>query len=129
MALVDEIGFDASFSFVYSKRPGTPAADLADDTPQAVKLERLARLQAAINANAARISTAMVGTVQRILVEGPSKKDAQRTDGAHREQSDREFPRWAERGAARRPTDRRSDYTGAAAFVARCCNPAMTKWR
>jgi len=75
MALVEEIGFDASFSFVYSRRPGTPAADLADDTPQAVKLERLARLQAAINANAARISEAMVGTVQRILVEGPSKKD------------------------------------------------------
>ena len=76
MALVEEIGFDASFSFVYSRRPGTPAADLADDTPQAVKLERLARLQAAINANAARISESMVGTVQRILVEGPSKKDA-----------------------------------------------------
>ncbi|MGE5162109.1 MAG: tRNA (N6-isopentenyl adenosine(37)-C2)-methylthiotransferase MiaB, partial [Betaproteobacteria bacterium] len=76
MALVEEVGFDASFSFVYSKRPGTPAADLADDTPQAAKLERLARLQAAINANAARIGEAMVGTVQRILVEGPSKKDA-----------------------------------------------------
>jgi tRNA-2-methylthio-N6-dimethylallyladenosine synthase len=76
MALVEEIGFDASFSFVYSKRPGTPAADLADDTPPAVKLERLARLQAAVNANAARISEAMVGTVQRILVEGPSRKDA-----------------------------------------------------
>ncbi len=76
MALVEEIGFDASFSFVYSRRPGTPAADLADDTPQVVKLERLARLQAAINANAARISEAMVGTVQRILVEGPSRKDA-----------------------------------------------------
>ena len=76
MALVEDVGFDASFSFVYSKRPGTPAADLADDTPQAVKLERLARLQAAIDANAARISEAMVGTVQRILVEGPSKKDA-----------------------------------------------------
>ena len=75
MALVEDVGFDASFSFVYSRRPGTPAADLADDTPQAVKLERLARLQAAINANAARISEAMVGTVQRILVEGPSKKD------------------------------------------------------
>ena len=76
MALVDEIGFDSSFSFVYSKRPGTPAADLADDTAAAVKLERLARLQSAINANAARISEAMVGTVQRILVEGPSRKDA-----------------------------------------------------
>jgi len=76
MALVEDVGFDGSFSFVYSKRPGTPAADLADDTPQAVKLERLARLQAAIDANAARLSEAMVGTVQRILVEGPSKKDA-----------------------------------------------------
>jgi tRNA-2-methylthio-N6-dimethylallyladenosine synthase len=76
MALIEDIGFDASFSFVYSRRPGTPAADLADDTPQAVKLERLARLQAAINANAARISEAMVGTVQRILVEGSSRKDA-----------------------------------------------------
>jgi tRNA-2-methylthio-N6-dimethylallyladenosine synthase len=75
MALVDDVGFDASFSFVYSRRPGTPAADLADDTPQALKLERLARLQAAIDANAARISEAMVGTVQRILVEGPSRKD------------------------------------------------------
>ncbi len=76
MALVEDVGFDGSFSFVYSKRPGTPAADLADDTPQAVKLERLARLQAAIDANAAHISEAMVGSVQRILVEGPSKKDA-----------------------------------------------------
>ena len=76
MELVDEIGFDSSFSFVYSKRPGTPAADLADDTPQALKLERLARLQAAINANAARISESMVGSVQRVLVEGPSKRDA-----------------------------------------------------
>ena len=75
MALVEEVGFDSSFSFVYSRRPGTPAADLADDTPPAVKLERLARLQAAINAHAARISASMVGTVQRILVEGPSKKD------------------------------------------------------
>jgi tRNA-2-methylthio-N6-dimethylallyladenosine synthase len=74
MELVEEIGFDASFSFVYSKRPGTPAADLADDTPQALKLERLARLQAAINANAARISQSMVGSVQRILVEGPAKR-------------------------------------------------------
>src|SRR5512139_1722975 len=64
MALIEEVGFDASFSFVYSRRPGTPAADLADDTPQAVKLERLARLQAANNANAERISQAMVGTRQ-----------------------------------------------------------------
>jgi tRNA-2-methylthio-N6-dimethylallyladenosine synthase len=76
MRLVDELGFDASFSFVYSRRPGTPAADLADDTPQPVKLARLAQLQSAINANASRISAAMVGSVQQVLVEGPSKKDA-----------------------------------------------------
>jgi tRNA-2-methylthio-N6-dimethylallyladenosine synthase len=76
LQLAIELNFDSSFSFVYSRRPGTPAADLADDTPAPVKLERLARLQVAINANAARISEAMVGTVQRVLVEGPSKKDA-----------------------------------------------------
>jgi len=76
MELVEEVGFDASFSFVYSRRPGTPAADLADDTPPALKLERLARLQAAINGNAARISASMVGSVQRILVEGPAKRGA-----------------------------------------------------
>ncbi len=75
MALVEEVGFDSSFSFVFSKRPGTPAAALADDTPQAVKLARLQRLQAAIEANARRIGASRVGTVQRILVEGPSKKD------------------------------------------------------
>jgi tRNA-2-methylthio-N6-dimethylallyladenosine synthase len=76
LALVDEVGFDASFSFVYSRRPGTPAADLTDDTPHEVKLARLQRLQERLNANAARISEAMVGSVQRILVEGASKKDA-----------------------------------------------------
>jgi tRNA-2-methylthio-N6-dimethylallyladenosine synthase len=75
MRLVDEIGFDASFSFVYSRRPGTPAADLADDTAQDAKLARLARLQAAINRQAARISESMVGSLQRILVEGPSRRD------------------------------------------------------
>jgi tRNA-2-methylthio-N6-dimethylallyladenosine synthase len=74
LRLVADIGFDASFSFVYSRRPGTPAAELADDTPQQVKLERLQRLQAAINDSSARIGAAMVGSVQRILVEGPSKK-------------------------------------------------------
>ena len=76
MRLIDDIGFDASFSFVYSKRPGTPAADYPDDTTQEAKLARLARLQEAVNANAGRISAAMVGSVQRVLVEGPSKKDA-----------------------------------------------------
>jgi tRNA-2-methylthio-N6-dimethylallyladenosine synthase len=81
LALVEEIGFDTSFSFVYSKRPGTPAADLPDDTPHDVKLARLHRLQAAIDAHAGRISAAMVGTVQRVLVEGPSKKDAAELTG------------------------------------------------
>ena len=76
MKLIDEVGFDASFSFVFSPRPGTPAAALADDTPAAVKLARLQRLQAAIDANAARIGAALVGTVQTVLVEGPSRKDA-----------------------------------------------------
>ncbi|MFT3953416.1 MAG: tRNA (N6-isopentenyl adenosine(37)-C2)-methylthiotransferase MiaB [Piscinibacter sp.] len=76
MKLIEDIGFDSSFSFVYSARPGTPAANLADDTPQAVKLQRLQQLQAAIEANARRIGESRVGTVQRILVEGPSRKDA-----------------------------------------------------
>jgi tRNA-2-methylthio-N6-dimethylallyladenosine synthase len=75
LALVAEVGFDASFSFVYSRRPGTPAADLADDTPAAEKLARLRRLQARLEAQARAISEAMVGTVQRVLVEGPSKKN------------------------------------------------------
>ncbi|WP_417276032.1 tRNA (N6-isopentenyl adenosine(37)-C2)-methylthiotransferase MiaB [Castellaniella sp.] len=73
--LVQEVGFDQSFSFVYSKRPGTPAADLDDPTAQAEKLERLHRLQALINQQAADISQSMVGSVQRLLVEGPSKRD------------------------------------------------------
>lgn len=75
MKLIDDLGFDASFSFVFSARPGTPAAALADDTPQAVKLQRLQQLQAVIEGNARRISADRVGTVQRILVEGPSRKD------------------------------------------------------
>jgi len=75
MKLIDDVGFDASFSFVFSPRPGTPAAALHDDTPQAVKLQRLQQLQAVIEANAQRISASLVGTRQRILVEGPSRKD------------------------------------------------------
>jgi tRNA-2-methylthio-N6-dimethylallyladenosine synthase len=73
--LAEEIGFDGSFSFVYSPRPGTPAAALADPTPQDEKLARLARLQAVLEAEARRVSAAMVGTVERVLVEGPSRKD------------------------------------------------------
>ena len=76
MKLVEDIGFDASFSFVYSRRPGTPAADLTDDTPQEVKLARLQQLQAALEANARRVSSAMVGSVQRILVEGAARRGA-----------------------------------------------------
>jgi len=75
MKLVDEVGFDDSFSFLYSPRPGTPAAELPDDTPQETKLERLARLQAAIDANARTMSARMVGTRQQVLVEGPAKKN------------------------------------------------------
>jgi tRNA-2-methylthio-N6-dimethylallyladenosine synthase len=74
MKLVDDVGFDNSFSFIFSKRPGTPAANLEDDTPHEVKLARLQRFQARIDANTRQISAGMVGTVQRILVEGPSKK-------------------------------------------------------
>jgi tRNA-2-methylthio-N6-dimethylallyladenosine synthase len=76
MKLIDDIGFDASFSFVFSARPGTPAANLPDDTPREAKLQRLQQLQAAIEQNVARISDSRVGTVQRILVEGPSRKSA-----------------------------------------------------
>jgi tRNA-2-methylthio-N6-dimethylallyladenosine synthase len=74
MKLVEDVGFDNSFSFIFSKRPGTPAANLEDDTPHDVKLARLQRLQAQIDLNTRKTSAAMVGTVQRILVEGPSKK-------------------------------------------------------
>lgn len=75
MKLIAEVGFDTSFSFVYSPRPGTPAADLVDSTPQDEKMQRLYRLQDQINSQAAAYSAAMVGSVQRVLVEGPSKKD------------------------------------------------------
>jgi tRNA-2-methylthio-N6-dimethylallyladenosine synthase len=75
LALVDEVGFDASFAFLYSRRPGTPAADLADATPHETKLARLYRIQAALGAHERRIARAMVGTVERVLVEGRSRKD------------------------------------------------------
>jgi tRNA-2-methylthio-N6-dimethylallyladenosine synthase len=81
MKLIADVGFDTSYSFIFSKRPGTPAASLEDDTPHAVKLARLQRLQAAIDANTRKYSAAMVGTVQRILVEGPSKKDPNELQG------------------------------------------------
>ncbi len=76
MKLIDDIGFDNSFSFIFSPRPGTPAANLHDDTPHDVKLRRLQHLQGVINDNIKRISESRLGTVQRILVEGASKRDA-----------------------------------------------------
>jgi len=81
MKLIEEVGFDASFSFVYSPRPGTPAANMDDDTPQEAKMQRLYRLQERINAQAAAISAAMVGSSQLVLVEGPSKRDASEMTG------------------------------------------------
>ena len=74
MGLIEDVGFDASFSFIFSPRPGTPAANLADDTPHDVKLRRLQHLQAVIEANVRRISESRLNTVQRILVEGPARK-------------------------------------------------------
>jgi len=79
--LIEEVGFDNSFSFIYSPRPGTPAANLPDDTPHHVKLERLQRVQELIEAHMRRISASRVGTVQRVLVEGPSKRDPQELMG------------------------------------------------
>ena len=74
MKLINDVGFDTSFSFIYSPRPGTPAAALHDDTPHAVKLARLQHLQATIDANVVKISASRLGTVQRVLVEGPARK-------------------------------------------------------
>jgi len=76
MKLITDTGFDASFSFIFSPRPGTPAANLPDDTPHEVKLRRLQHLQATVEDNVRRISESRLGTVQRILVEGPSRKSA-----------------------------------------------------
>jgi len=81
LALVDELGFDNSFSFVYSPRPGTPAAELADETPQDRKLARLARLQERIDTQERSISECMIGTRQLILVEGASSRDAAELSG------------------------------------------------
>jgi tRNA-2-methylthio-N6-dimethylallyladenosine synthase len=75
LKLIEEVGFDHSYSFIYSRRPGTPAADLPDDVPLEIKQQRLERLQQLINTQAQRISRQMVGTTQRILVERPAKKD------------------------------------------------------
>jgi tRNA-2-methylthio-N6-dimethylallyladenosine synthase len=87
MKLIEEVGFDASFSFLYSPRPGTPAAELRDDTPDEVKAARLQKLQLRIDQQEQAIAQAMLGTTQRVLVEGYSKKNAHelagRTDNNH----------------------------------------------
>jgi tRNA-2-methylthio-N6-dimethylallyladenosine synthase len=81
MRLVDDVGYDTSFSFIFSPRPGTPAANLHDDTPHAVKQARLAALQSRLDEQVRAISASRAGTVQRILVEGPSRKNSQELMG------------------------------------------------
>ncbi len=81
MQLIEELNFDNSFSFIYSPRPGTPAANLGDTTPQDLKLKRLMRLQKRIEAQAMTISEAMVGSTQRVLVEGHARKNAEELAG------------------------------------------------
>ncbi len=81
MGLIEDVGFDASFSFIFSPRPGTPAAELQDDTPAEVKLARLQRLQALIDTQAQRISQAMADSMQRVLVEGHAKKNPAELSG------------------------------------------------
>ena len=81
MKLIEDIGFDQSYSFIYSRRPGTPAADIEDTVSSEEKHARLARLQATISENARRISQAMIGSTQTVLVEGPSKKDPNELTG------------------------------------------------
>lgn len=76
LKLVERVNFDGSFSFIYSPRPGTPAAELTDTTPHQIKLERLQRLQEKVEQQAQAVSRSMIGTTQRILIEGQSKKDA-----------------------------------------------------
>ncbi len=81
MSLIEEIGFDNSFSFIYSQRPGTPAASLPDDVPLEIKRTRLQRLQRRITEMAGTISSGMVGSIQPVLIEGPSKKDPRELAG------------------------------------------------
>jgi len=92
MKLIEDVGFDQSFSFIYSRRPGTPAADLPDDVSDEVKHARLSRLQAHINAHAAGISRAMVGSVQTVLVEGPSRKNPDELTGKTENMRSVNFP-------------------------------------
>ena len=81
LKLIEDIHFDGSFSFIYSRRPGTPAANLTDSTPYDIKLKRLQRMQKILDGQMHAISNAMVGTTQRVLVEGVSRKDARELMG------------------------------------------------
>ena len=81
MSFIEEVGFDLSFSFIYSQRPGTPAAELPDDVPAELKKQRLERFQNRINAMANTISNNMIGSVQTVLVEGQSKKNPLQMQG------------------------------------------------
>ena len=92
MKLIEDVGFDQSFSFIYSRRPGTPAADLEDSVSSEEKHARLSRLQATINDNARRISDSMVGSTQRVLVEGPSKKNPNELTGKTENMRSVNFP-------------------------------------
>ena len=92
MKLIADVGFDQSFSFIYSRRPGTPAADLADDVSGAEKHARLDRLQQDLTARGAAISQAMVGSIQNVLVEGPSKKDPDELTGKTENMRSVNFP-------------------------------------
>ena len=92
MKLVEDVGFDGAFSFIYSPRPGTPAAELPDQVPQDVRQERLARLQALLESQYRAHSDAMVGSRQRVLVTGRAKRRA-RARRPHRQQPRRELRR------------------------------------
>ncbi len=105
LRLVDEVKFDRSFSFVYSPRPGTPAANLPDATPRELKFERLRRLQERLDSQTQSISDAMVGTLQRVLVEGASKHDPAELAGRTDNNRVVNFPG----PEISRPSDRRSD--------------------
>ena len=118
MDLIHRIGFDHSFSFVYSARPGTPATELEDDTPESVKKERLAILQERLNQNVMQISRRMVGNVERILVTGFSPRDPGQLIRAHREQPRGQLPR-PQSGRADRSLRRRGNHRGAAQLPAR----------
>ncbi|MGH8286723.1 MAG: tRNA (N6-isopentenyl adenosine(37)-C2)-methylthiotransferase MiaB [Steroidobacteraceae bacterium] len=103
LKLARDVGFDQSFSFIYSRRPGTPAASLPDDVPHEVKQERLARLQAQLESQARAISDAMVASVQRVLVERPARKDARELAGRT------ENNRWVNFAGPRELIDRFAD--------------------